>query len=57
MNGCESTYRDEDGTLYECAGISCPISEWLGGVPRRHKAWAVDVEWSDAQAEPIPEQS
>ena len=47
---CDSTYT-VDGVTYECAGISCPISEWLGIEDRDHKAWALDIEWSDSEAD------
>ena len=50
MSECQSTYTDGDGVTYECAGISCPISEWLG-FPLTHKAWAVEVEWKDEEAD------
>lgn len=41
---CQSTYTD-DGVTYECAGIRCPI------FPGNHKAWAVEVTWTDAEAD------
>lgn len=40
----KSMYRDEYGVLHECAGIACPM------VPGHHKAWAVDVTWTDEEA-------